>query len=78
MASRRLRVLSLDGGGVRGVSSLLILKELQTMINEELHKLDDSILPKELYHIFDIVVGTSTGGYVSQSESLQCSALARS
>lgn len=66
MTSRRLRVLSLDGGGVRGVSALLILKELQKTINEELRKLDESILPKELYDMFDIVVGTSTGGYVSQ------------
>jgi len=55
------RVLSLDGGGVRGISSLLILRELLCMVSGELKDGPDPMLPLD---VFNIIVGTSTGGYV--------------
>ena len=58
------RVLSLDGGGVRGISSLLILRELLCLVSGELQDGPDPMLPLD---VFNIVVGTSTGGYVDIS-----------
>jgi patatin-like phospholipase/acyl hydrolase len=49
--NRKLRLLCLDGGGVRGLSSLYILKQLMETI--------DSPKPCEF---FDMIGGTSTGG----------------
>lgn len=48
-----------DGGGVRGLSSLIILERLLCMINEELRGGHEPLLVSE---VFDFVVGTSTGG----------------
>src|SRR5262249_25091221 len=52
-----LCLLSLDGGGVRGISSLVILRRLMRMIDpsNELRPCD----------VFDMIGGTSTGGLVS-------------
>ena len=36
VASKRLNVLVLDGGGVRGLSSLLILRALMAQVNENI------------------------------------------
>lgn len=47
-----IRVLSLDGGGVRGISQLAILKKLESRIG----------LGLPIGDFFDIIVGTSTGG----------------
>ena len=50
----------LDGGGVRGLSTLLILKALMAAVNDERIKAGQSaIKPCEL---FDLIGGTSTGG----------------
>jgi len=55
-----LCLLSLDGGGVRGLSTLYILKSLMTQLNHERQKEGASALkPCEL---FDLIGGTSTGG----------------
>lgn len=43
-----------DGGGVRGLSSLLILKQLMKRVNPE-----DPPKPSDY---FDLIGGTSTGG----------------
>jgi patatin-like phospholipase/acyl hydrolase len=55
------RILALDGGGVRGLSSLLILQKL---MDEIAHKKDDGrpALPCEY---FDLICGTSTGGLIA-------------
>jgi hypothetical protein len=62
-----LRVLSLDGGGVRGISSLYILKELMAQIARE-HKLQNpdapNISPRPCEY-FDLISGTSTGGLIA-------------
>lgn len=48
-----------DGGGVRGLSALHILRRLLCLVNEQLGGPTEPMQPQE---IFDIVVGTSTGG----------------
>ncbi|KAI1734175.1 acyl transferase/acyl hydrolase/lysophospholipase [Xylaria scruposa] len=53
-----LCLLALDGGGVRGVSELLILSELMLRIKRN-NELQSTPKPCE---IFDLICGTSTGG----------------
>ncbi|KAF8544998.1 FabD lysophospholipase-like protein, partial [Trichophaea hybrida] len=50
-----------DGGGIRGVSELVILDELMSRIQ---HKLGLCELPRP-YQYFDIIGGTSTGGLIA-------------
>jgi hypothetical protein len=65
MASRRgndaskdgLNLLCLDGGGIRGLSSLLILKNMMENLDA-----DNPPLPCEY---FDLIGGTSTGGLIA-------------
>ncbi|KAF4996354.1 hypothetical protein FDECE_12498 [Fusarium decemcellulare] len=52
---RPLRVLSLDGGGVRGLASLLMLKKV----------MDTSCPGKKPCEVFDMIAGTSTGGLIA-------------
>lgn len=53
-----LCLLSLDGGGVRGLSTLYILKDIMSQLSSERH--DENILKP--CDIFDLIGGTSTGG----------------
>jgi len=53
-------LLSLDGGGVKGWSSLKILELLMTKVNASREdRGEKSVKPCE---IFDLIGGTSTGG----------------
>ncbi|KAI0966217.1 acyl transferase/acyl hydrolase/lysophospholipase [Xylaria arbuscula] len=52
-----LRLLSLDGGGVRGLVTLTILKRLLYLINPE--------NPPKPCDVFDVIAGTSTGGLIA-------------
>ncbi|CAE6447000.1 unnamed protein product [Rhizoctonia solani] len=52
---RPLRLLSLDGGGVRGISSLRILKNIMDRIKPGARPCD----------YFDLIAGTSTGGLIA-------------
>lgn len=56
-----LCLLSLDGGGLRGLSSLYILKTLMTNLNAERKEngLKETEKPCE---VFDLIGGTGTGG----------------
>ena len=57
-----LCLLSLDGGGVRGLSTLYILKGLMDRLNSQRREAGlPSVKPCE---VFDLIGGTSTGGYV--------------
>ena len=47
------RVLSLDGGGAKGFYTLGVLKEVEAMSEEPLHK------------VFDLIFGTSTGSIIA-------------
>lgn len=61
-----LRILSLDGGGVRGYSMFLILQELMHRTFVEVHGKAPrrSEIPKPCDH-FDLIVGTGTGGLIA-------------
>lgn len=54
---RQLCLLSIDGGGVRGLSALYILKQLMGFINH-----ND---PPKPCDYFDMIGGTSTGGLIA-------------
>ncbi|KAL1978248.1 hypothetical protein VTN31DRAFT_1107 [Thermomyces dupontii] len=56
-----LKILSLDGGGFRGLSSLLILEHIMEKIRDE-NSLDH--VPRPCEH-FDLIGGTSTGGIIA-------------
>lgn len=57
MPGSDIRLLALDGGGVRGLSSLLILQQLMTAIDAE--------SPPKPCDYFDMIGGTSTGGLIA-------------
>ncbi|CAK9222453.1 unnamed protein product, partial [Sphagnum troendelagicum] len=58
----KLRILSIDGGGVRGVIPAVILKYLEN----ELQELDEKKYGViRLADYFDLIVGTSTGGLIT-------------
>jgi patatin-like phospholipase/acyl hydrolase len=56
MPSSDLRLLALDGGGVRGLSALMILEQLMEAVDPD--------APPKPCDYFDMIGGTSTGGYV--------------
>ena len=53
MSGRKLRLLAFDGGGVRGLSSLMILQQLMETIDPD--------SPPKPCNYFDMIGGTSTG-----------------
>ncbi|OBT63724.1 hypothetical protein VE03_06168 [Pseudogymnoascus sp. 23342-1-I1] len=59
-ASRPLRLLSLDGGGIRGISELVILEEIMHRVGRVLKV--ETPLPADY---FDMICGTSTGGLIA-------------
>jgi patatin-like phospholipase/acyl hydrolase len=59
--STGLCLLSLDGGGVRGLSTLYILKSIMDRLNYERKKTAD-LPPAKPCEVFDLIGGTSTGG----------------
>jgi len=62
---RPLRILALDGGGVRGVSELLILTNLFKRIKFEENDGQISGPLPEPWKYFDLICGTSTGGLLA-------------
>jgi patatin-like phospholipase/acyl hydrolase len=52
MLNKDLRLLALNGGRVRGLSALIILKQLIEAIDQE--------TPLKLCNYFDMIKGTST------------------
>jgi patatin-like phospholipase/acyl hydrolase len=54
MPGKELRLLALDGGGVRGLSALMILQQLMETVNPD--------SPPKPCDYFDMIGGTSTGG----------------
>jgi patatin-like phospholipase/acyl hydrolase len=56
MPNKDLRLLALDGGGARGLSALIILKHLMDTVNPD--------SPPKPCDYFNIIGGTSTGGYI--------------
>jgi len=58
MPGRDLYLLSLDGGGIRGLSLLQVLKQLMEAIGSKAG-LESPLRPCDY---FDMIGGTSTGG----------------
>ncbi|USP73984.1 FabD/lysophospholipase-like protein [Curvularia clavata] len=57
MPGHDLRLLALDGGGVRGLSALMILEKLMEAVNPD--------APPKPCDYFDMIGGTSTGGLIA-------------
>lgn len=55
-----LCLLSLDGGGVRGLSTLFILKSIMRRLNQSVEA--KGFLPLKPCDVFNLMGGTSTGG----------------
>ena len=51
---RPLRILSIDGGGIKGVVPALIMEEIERLC-----------APYRIFELFDLVCGTSTGGILA-------------
>jgi uncharacterized protein len=49
----RINVLSIDGGGIRGIIPAVILAEIEQRLGRTLH------------NVFDLIAGTSTGGIIA-------------
>jgi len=47
-----VRILTLDGGGIRGIVEIAVLKAIHTSVGLE---------PLPVKALFDLIVGTSTG-----------------
>ena len=57
--NRKFRILSLDGGGVRGYLSIRLLENVEKHLNEK----EGNVKP--LGKRFDLIVGTSTGAIIA-------------
>jgi len=59
------RVLSLDGGGVKGLAILLILKRIFRTVQKHQNL---PAMPRPCDY-FDLIGGTSTGGYADSTHN---------
>jgi uncharacterized protein len=66
VASQQKRLLSIDGGGIRGIVALEVLARLESMLRTELEQ-DSSF---RLADYFDFIAGTSTGAIIASCLSL--------
>jgi patatin-like phospholipase/acyl hydrolase len=55
----KFRILSIDGGGLRGIIPLQVIKQIEQITGEPIHK------------SFDLIAGTSTGGLLACALTLQ-------
>jgi len=55
-----IKVLTIDGGGIRGIIPAIILAEIQKRIT------------LELFQVFDLIAGTSTGGIIALGIGTKC------
>ncbi|KAE7995461.1 hypothetical protein FH972_000250 [Carpinus fangiana] len=53
VAKQGLRILSMDGGGMKGLATVQILKEIEKGTGKQIHEM------------FDLICGTSTGGMLA-------------
>ena len=60
-----VKLLSLDGGGVRGLCELVLLEQIMSNINDR--RTDKGLARQEPWETFDMIGGTSTGGFVRPS-----------
>jgi patatin-like phospholipase/acyl hydrolase len=57
--SKQFNILSIDGGGIRGVFPAKILTELEAKLKA------DGYEKWQIYEHFDLICGTSTGGILA-------------
>lgn len=63
---RLFRILSLDGGGIRGLMTAQVLVFLEDKLNQKYaERFGKPEKPKKLGEFFDLVAGTSTGGILT-------------
>lgn len=53
-----------DGGGVRGISALILLEQLMDVANDM--RAQQGLPKQEPWEMFDMIGGTSTGGQASR------------
>lgn len=53
MKNRGIRILALDGGGMKGIATILMLKEFENRTGER------------IFDLFDLIGGTSTGAMLA-------------
>lgn len=63
---RPKRILALDGGGLRGILTLAILQQIESLLRTR-HGNDPKF---RLCHYFDLVAGTSTGAIIAATVAL--------
>lgn len=59
---QRLKILSLDGGGVRGLSALIVLQRIFNTLKAEISPPEPHLKPCDF---FDLIGGVSTGGIIA-------------
>ena len=60
------KILALDGGGIRGIITIEILKEIETLLRMALNRNETFVLAD----YFDYLSGTSTGAIIAACLSL--------
>lgn len=60
LKKNKVRILSIDGGGIRGIIPALILKDIQRRLRERKNS-------HAFHEIFDLIAGTSTGALIAAS-----------
>lgn len=58
--AKSIKILAIDGGGIRGIIPAVILGELQTRLG------------MDLWNAFDLIAGTSTGGIIALGIGTRC------
>jgi patatin-like phospholipase/acyl hydrolase len=58
--TKSIKVLTIDGGGIRGIIPAIILDELQKRLSQD------------LWQAFDLIAGTSTGGIIALGIGTRC------
>jgi patatin-like phospholipase/acyl hydrolase len=59
--AQSLRILCIDGGGIKGYTALLVLRRILRTLSTDL----DNKSPPRPCDIFDLIAGTSTGGIIA-------------
>jgi patatin-like phospholipase/acyl hydrolase len=58
--TKSIKVLTIDGGGIRGIVPAVILNELQKRLSQD------------IWQAFDLIAGTSTGGIIALGIGTGC------
>lgn len=65
-SQERYRILSLDGGGTRGIISIAFLEQIEALLQARLGRGDDFVLSD----YFDLIGGTSVGALIATQLAL--------